>query len=95
MATIKLVPKAFTKEYLKQNASTVFQDRELIVEVEKGSTKENTVLRFKIGDGVKPYSQLPYVSSLYALFPSVNLCDNNYQNILKISLEDCDDSCSK
>jgi hypothetical protein len=75
----------FDREYLKQHNNIVFKDRELIIEKEQNG--ENTMLRFKIGDGVKPYGLLQYVSSLYALFPNICLCDNEYKSCLTISFD--------
>ena len=72
---------------MKENGSIVFLDRELIVEVSEGSDSSNTVYRFKVGDGVTPYSQLPYVSSIYSLFPFVNIFDKNYSKGIEISCE--------
>lgn len=88
-----IVPKAYTKKYLEENSSIVFKDREFIVEVEKGTNSEDSTLRFKVGDGVRPYYSLPYVSSLYALFPNIKLCNVDYSKELSISFEGCVDDC--
>ena len=63
MNCLSLIPKTYDKDTIRGSVK-IFRDRELIVESE--GTGDNTVLRFKIGDGVKPYSALPYVSSMYS-----------------------------
>jgi hypothetical protein len=77
-----LIPKIFDRSYLKNNPNIVFRDRELVVE--KDRMGENTVLRFKIGDGIRTYDMLQYVSSLYALYPNICLFDKNYDNCFTV-----------
>lgn len=78
MNTVKVYPKEYTREYMKDHGNMIFRERELIVE--KDMNGDNVVLRFKIGDGIRPYSQLQYISSLYALFPEVSLFNKDYSN---------------
>ena len=82
------MPKMFNKDYLNENGHIIFRERELIIEKEQKG--ENTMLRFKIGDGVKPYNALQYISSMYALFPKICLCDTNYDNCLNIKFSEDD-----
>lgn len=79
-----IVPKSFTREYLKEHGSYVFRDRELVVEKEEAGEPDNPILRFKLGDGIRPYSELPYISSIYALFPRVHLYNNDYSKEITI-----------
>ena len=90
---MNIIPKAYTRDYLDENSNIVFRDRELIVEVDKGTSKDDTTFRFKIGDGIKSYSALPYISSLYALFPKVVLYNIDYSTELAISLDGCVEKC--
>lgn len=78
MKELTIVPNMFDRKYLKDHSDKVFADRELVIEREVSG--EQTMLRFKIGDGIHPYSTLQYISSLYALFPQVKLCDTEYNN---------------
>ena len=69
MKEISIELKKYTKDYLSKNPDKVFQNRELIVEVDN-SVPDDPVYRFKLGDGVSPYKELKYISSLYSLYPS-------------------------
>jgi hypothetical protein len=91
MNCLSLIPKTYDKDTIRGSAK-IFRDRELIVESE--GTGDNTVLRFKIGDGVKPYSALPYVSSMYALYPYVYLYNSDYTNGIKLMFGG-EDACSQ
>lgn len=84
MKGVKIVPKKFSKQYLKDHSNMIFKNRELIVEEEKGTDKDSTILRFKIGDGVTPYHGLKYTSSLYALFPEIVFYDESYDNYIAV-----------
>ena len=82
--TTQLIMKSKTKEELQDIAHTlVLRDRELLVETE--GVGETLTARFKIGDGVTPYSDLPYISSIYKLFPNFVLYNNNYNIGVNIS----------
>ena len=85
MKGIDIAPKKFSKEYLRDHGTIIFRDRELVVEEEAGTDKDNTILRFKIGDGKTPYYQLKYASSLYALYPYVCFWDKDY--VFSVSLK--------
>ena len=85
MKNMTIIPNIYDKSYLIEHSSRVFKARELIIERE--IVGDQTMLRFKIGDGVKPYSALQYVSSLYALFPKIDLCDTEYKNCITISFK--------
>lgn len=82
MKSLSILPKTFNKEDIKGSA-IIFRDRELVVESDGDG--DNTVLRFKIGDGIKPYNALPYVSSMYALYPFVYLYNKDYTNCIKLT----------
>ena len=62
--------------------------RELIIEEDVNESADKTVCRFKIGDGMRQYSDLPYISSLYSLFPSVLLCDQNYTRSIELKFKE-------
>lgn len=79
------MPKVYSREYLKENGHLIFKKRELIIEREE--IGENVMLRFKIGDGVRPYSMIQYVSSLYALYPEICMCDKEYNTCLNIKFD--------
>jgi hypothetical protein len=64
------------------------KDRELIVEEDVKDSDDKSVYRFKVGDGMRPYSDLPYVSSLYSLFPNVLLCDTNYTRSIELQFKE-------
>ena len=78
MNQVKICPKEYTRDYMKDHGNMIFRDREIVVE--KDQNGDNVVLRFKIGDGVRPYNQLQYVSSLYSLFPEVSFFNKDYSN---------------
>lgn len=81
----------FDKKYLSENSHLVFRYRELIVEIEKSDNPEQTdTYRFKIGDGVTPYKDLKYVSTIYSLFPSFKLFDRDYKKCVEIKFGDVD-----
>lgn len=87
MNTVDIYPKIIDRQKLKENSQIIFRNRELIIEKEEQSV-DNMVLRFKIGDGIKTYDALPYVSSLYSLFPEFCLCDSKYENSINIHLKE-------
>ena len=86
MKEFTIITKIYDKQYLKDHNNIVFKDRELIIEREVSG--ENVMLRFKIGDGIKQYNSLQYVSSLYALFPNICLCDKEYKSCFTLSFVD-------
>ena len=93
MKELKILPKILNKEYLTLNGSSfVPMDRELIIEADSQEPHDSnsTIYRFKIGNGISPYKELSYVSSLYSLFPKVILCDNKYENGLTIAFNEDD-----
>lgn len=85
MKEFTIVPKILERQYLKDHPDIIFRNRELIVE--KDGDGENAVYRFKIGDGVKPYSVLQYISSLYALYPNFHMYDKKYEKGFTVSFE--------
>lgn len=81
---VTIIPKMSSRECLKGISDTlVLANRELFVETE-GEGPQQT-LRFKIGDGITTYAKLPYVSSLYSLFPECILYSKDYKKGLKIN----------
>ena len=87
MKNIDVVAKQFDRKYLKENNHIVFKNRELIIERETSDDPESgDMFRFKIGDGITPYRNLKYTSTIYALFPNVCLYDSNYETCVSISL---------
>lgn len=85
MKEFTLVPNMYDRKYLRENGHKIFKDRELIIE--KDVSGENVMLRFKIGDGIRPYSELQYISSMYALYPSICLCDSEYETCFKLCFD--------
>jgi hypothetical protein len=78
--------KTFDKEYLKQNSTIIFKSRELIVEIEKpDNVEDEPTYRFKVGDGITPYTLLPYVSSLYALVPNICFYNKDSTSCVKLN----------
>jgi hypothetical protein len=86
MKEISIKLKKYTKDYLSKNSDKVFQNRELVVEVDN-SVPDDPVYRFKLGDGVSPYKELKYISSLYSLYPSFCICNESYTNKINLSLD--------
>ena len=79
--------KQFSRGYLKENGHLVFRYRELIVESDEPENPENkTVYRFKSGDGITPYRDLKYESTLYSLLPYVCLYDKEYETCVTIHI---------
>lgn len=72
-------------EMSKEGLDLILKDRELIVETE--GENETFIARFKIGDGKTPYCQLPYISSIYKLFPDFILYNQSYTYGIKINLK--------
>ena len=93
MDVYSVIPKAYDKKYLEEHSNIIFRERELIIEVEKGTTPEDTIFRFKVGDGIKPYNALSYSSSIYALFPKIILYNTDYSKGISLSLEGCAEEC--
>lgn len=84
--------KTFDKEYLKQNSTIIFKSRELIVEIEKpDNAEEEPTYRFKVGDGITPYTLLPYVSSLYALVPNICFYNKDSTSCVKLNFSEVKD----
>ena len=81
----KIVVKTKTRNEMNTTLSDyILKDRELLVETEgEGDT---FIARFKVGDGVTPYSQLAYVSNLYKLYPNFLLYNNDYSFGIDINL---------
>lgn len=84
MNNLNVLMKKFTKDYLKSNSDIVFKNRELIIEEDCDGVSEHSVFRFKIGDGITPYCDLKYISSLYTLFPNIILYDEDYNNSITL-----------
>ena len=82
--TITIIPKILTKNFLENNENLVFHNREFIVEIDEDYDESHTIYKFKIGDGITPYKDLQYVTSIYSLFPEINLCSKDYSSILNI-----------
>lgn len=85
MKGINIAPKKFSREYLRDHGNIIFKDRELVVEEEAGTDTDNTILRFKIGDGKTPYRQLKYASSLYSLYPKITFYDEEYTSYISLN----------
>jgi hypothetical protein len=86
MKELRIFLKKYTKEYLSEHSDMVFHNRELIIESDESSVGD-PVLRFKIGDGMTPYKQLKYVSSIYSLFPTFAICDASYNHEIILNLD--------
>lgn len=83
---VTIIAKSYSREAMRnEKANLILYDRELLLEYE-GEGNELTV-RFKIGDGKTPYSQLKYIASMYDLYPNFKLCDNDYSKLINISLQ--------
>jgi hypothetical protein len=63
----------------------ILKEKEFFVETE--GENDTFVARFKIGDGKTKYSDLPYQSSIYKLFPEFYLYNNNYSYGVKIKFK--------
>lgn len=78
--------KSKTREEMYSTLSNyILKDKELLVETE--GVNETFIARFKIGDGVTPYCQLPYVSNIYKLYPNFILYSDDYSYGLNIKLK--------
>lgn len=74
---VTLQIKSYSKEDMKSKyCDMILKNRELLVETE--GENESLIARFKIGDGVTPYKNLDYISSIYKLLPNTCLYDKNY-----------------
>ena len=90
MNELTIVPKIINKSQLSTNGNLFIPiDRELIIEedMQTPDDKSSIIYRFKIGNGISSYKELPYVSSLYSLFPKVLFCDSSYENCLTLKLD--------
>lgn len=87
MKGIRIKPKCYTKQYIEEHGYIIPKSRELIIEREQGVEPSQDVIRFKVGDGITPYSKLKYVSSLYSIFPKIVFYDDNYENYVSLDLE--------
>lgn len=87
MKELNVLAKVFDRNYLKEHAHIIFKDRELIIEKDSGIGEQDTTYRFKIGDGITPYSNLSYISSIYNLFPNFTYYDNDYTTAIHFSLK--------
>lgn len=80
---LTIIPKTIMKSDISNKEDFIPKVRELIAEQEGfGDTK---ILRFKLGDGVTPFSELPYVQSLYNLYPNFILYNANYTQSININ----------
>lgn len=87
MNKVTLVPKIISREVLTANGSTLIpRNRELIIEsdMQEPGNEDSIVYRFKIGNGLDTYKDLPYTSSLYSLFPKISFYDSKYENGLTL-----------
>ena len=83
---VDITAKSYSKEDMKnQYNSLILKNRELLVETE--GEGDELIVRFKIGDGKTPYSQLKYISTLYDLFPNFQLFSKDYSLGLNIQLK--------
>ena len=82
-----VIVKSKTREEMSTVLSDyVLRDKELLVETE--GEDDTFIARFKIGDGMTPYNQLPYISNLYKLCPNFILYNNEYSYGINIILKD-------
>ena len=83
----ELIVKTKTREEMSKQpmSDIILKEREFLVETE--GENETLVARFKIGDGRTKYSELPYQSSIYKLFPEFILYNNEYTYGVKIKLK--------
>lgn len=82
-----LIVKTKTKDELSKSplCDMILKESEFLVETEgEGDT---LVARFKIGDGKTKYSNLPYQSSIYKLFPKFTLYNEDYTFGVVINLK--------
>lgn len=63
----------------------ILKEKEFFVETE--GENDTFIARFKVGDGKTKYSDLPYQSSIYKLFPEFYLYNNNYSYGVKIKFK--------
>ena len=85
-----IVKNGSREDMCKILSDKILKDKELFVETE--GEGESLIARFKIGDGVTPYKQLPYISSIYKLFPNFKLYNNAYSYGIDIHLCDVKES---
>jgi len=82
-----ITAKSYPKEDMKTKYSDmILKDRELLVETE--GEGDELIVRFKVGDGKTPYSQLKYISTLYDLYPNFKLYSSDYTLGLNITLKE-------
>lgn len=82
-----ITAKSYPKEDMKTKYSDIIlKDRELLVETE--GEGDELIVRFKVGDGKTPYSQLKYISTLYDLYPNFKLYSSDYTLGLNIALKE-------
>lgn len=83
----ELIVKTKTREEMLKlpMSDIILKDKEFLVETE--GENETLIARFKIGDGKTKYSELPYQSSIYKLFPEFLLYNNDYTYGVKIKLK--------
>lgn len=82
-----ITAKSYPKEDMKTKYSDmILKDRELLVETE--GEGDELIVRFKVGDGKTPYSQLKYISTLYDLYPNFKLYSSDYTLGLNIALKE-------
>lgn len=83
--TTVVVKSKTRKEMTETLSDYVLKDRELLVETE--GQDDTFVARFKVGDGKTPYSQLPYISNLYKIYPNFILYNEDYSFGIDIKLK--------
>lgn len=82
----KLIMKSMSRDDMQTiHKDDVLRNRELLLEYEGEGDKR--IYRFKLGDGITPYNQLSYISSLYALYPMFNLYNNSYTQQVQLLFE--------
>lgn len=83
----KIIGKSKSREeMLTDSSNLILKERELLIETEGYGDTFTT--RFKIGDGVTPYCELPYISSIYKLFPNFILYNSDYSFGVDISFRE-------
>ena len=86
MKQLTVIPRTIILSDFKPENDFIPKERELITE--QDGSGDTMIMRFKLGDGITPYSKLDYVHSLVNLFPEYHLYSKNYESSLTIKFSE-------
>ena len=86
MKQLTVIPRTIVLSDFKPEDDFIPKAREFITE--QDGSGDTMIMRFKVGDGVTPYSKLDYVHSLVNLYPEYQLWSKDYESSITIKFKE-------